>query len=416
MKGEKSILGRFLWVALPLAFCLLGINVSSHAGLHDWGVKGVGDPGKVEKVLQITDPPFFHDTRYSGYADPWNFDGSWIVYTVRTDVESTSTDDYLLYKIRPDGTGRTKLSGNDVDDTNASFASDGRIYFDRKTHDDWKYQVYRMEQDGSAVKNLTAVHGGDCEQFSRPSPDGTLVAFLDCWNNELRIVRSDGTFPKTVSGTQTIAYPQHAWSPDSQWLAFKGDNGVYQWIYKVKRDGTSPIVWTEPSLFVFGSNAHQWPVWSPDGRHIAYIWKTWGTDYSHYSLMVISAEDSSAEQLVLDSASSSASPGWQEINGPVSWSPDGKWLSYYKTFEGGTYHVIFMVPLDGSSTPIQLTINYSDFLPRWSPDGSRILFRDSGTSSSRDEDFYDDLLLLKMRGGYGKFPWPIFLPAITSGQ
>jgi Tol biopolymer transport system component len=401
---------------MPLDRCL-SRRLPVHAGLHDWGIKGVNDATRVEKVLQFTDNPSFTDTEIGHYSDPWSSGGNWIVYAVEDDIY-----EYALYKIRSDGTGSTKLTGNVVGGTNASFAnasfaSDGRIYFDRYDNVYGYQHIYRMDRDRT-LNNLSAVHGNNCERYVKPSPDASLIAYQDCSSSELRVVKTDGTFPVTVSGTQSISSPHHDWSPDSQWLAYKGNDGGQQWIYKVRPDGSSLTALTMPP-FTLGSNAHLWPSWSPDGKAIAYIWEMYDGTYYYSNLRVVSSEDGSGGQN-LDSATTSVD-GWYTINGPLSWSPDGNWIAYWKTLfiSGNSYRALFIAPGDGSSAPIQLTIAYHDFMSFWSPDGSHILFGDKGyqpSYPSRDGDSYDDLLMLKMKGSYGKFPWHLFLPAITTGH
>jgi WD40-like Beta Propeller Repeat len=411
--GDEAMSRKSKYIIFPIFLLLLGVSTLLHAGLHDWGTTGVNDMTRVEKVLQLTENPDFSHARVGDYSEPWSGGGSWIVYSVRD-----SSHKSWLYKIRSDGNDLTKLTGNVVGGTNAtfynaSFASDGRIYFDRYDLVNGYNHIYQVDRDGT-LKNLSAVHGNNYEKYVKPSPDAKFVAYQDDTSDELRVSQNDGTYPVTVSGTQTISQPQHDWSPDSQWLAFMGDDGGQQWIYKVRPDGTALTPLTMP-LFILDTNSHMWPRWSPDGRKIAYISKSlFDSDY-YYGLRIISAEDGSTEQY-LDSADDSV-PGWQSINGPLSWSPDGRWIAYYKVFDsGGSYRAIFIVPSDGSSEPIQLTIAYSDYKSFWSPDGSRILFEDSGSSTSRDGDSYRDLLMLQMLGSYGKFPWSMFLPAITSGN
>ena len=403
------MLDKVKYTILAVTLFLFSFSVSVRAGLYDWGVKGVSDTVKVEKVLQFTDNPPYSDAQIGPYGDPWNSDGSWILYTVED-----SSYYHALYKMRADGSDVTKLSGNAVDDSNASFGSDGRIYFERYDVVDAAEHIFRMEKDGT-LRDLTVVHGGDSELYVRPSPDATLIAYLDLTGHRLKVAKNDGTYPIAVSGTQIIYEPHHDWSPDSQWLAYKGNDNGNEWVYKVRPDGTSRTALTEPALPSFVTYSHLWPTWSPNGRNIVYIHRyQFDSDYT-YSLRVISAEDGSVEQS-LDSATTSV-PGWQHISGPLSWSPDGKWIAYWKTFSGpGAFRAICIAPSDGSSPPVQLTTGYNDFKPFWSPDGSRILFVDSASSTSRDGNGYSDLLLLKMRGSYGKFPWPMFLPAITNGR
>jgi TolB protein len=92
-------------------------------------------------------------------------------------------------------------------------------------------QIYRMDQDGSAIRRIT--HGPGVDWFPHPSPDGTHVAFI--------------RFP-----AGTIGHPP--------------DKAVELWLLAIG-DGTL----TQLAAFRGGQGSFNVNSWSPGGDRIAYV-------------------------------------------------------------------------------------------------------------------------------------------------
>ena len=83
-------------------------------------------------------------------------------------------------------------------------------------------------------------------------------------------------------------------------------------------------------------------------------------------------------------------------------SPDGRHVAYVVNRidrEANGYRAaIWVVPLDGSQEPRQLTSGErSDSSPRWSPDGRRLAF--VSTRDGEDEKAHGELYVLPVEGG-----------------
>ena len=110
------------------------------------------------------------------------------------------------------------------------------------------------------------------------------------------------------------------------------------------------------------------PVWSPDGRRIAY-W-TDSPEGSDWALMTMDGDGMDKRQIVTVEF---VDPP------PVRWSPDGRHLAFVRfhheyatpTSEGVWEHAIYVVGADGSS-PTRLAPTSSP--PLWSHDGNRVFF------------------------------------------
>jgi Tol biopolymer transport system component len=134
----------------------------------------------------------------------WTADGAWIVFNAFY-WETTDTD-AVIYKIRPDGTGLTKVFGSataNVQDPDVS--PDGSkialYYADR--------QIATINSDGSGLATLTDPPTGQRDVSPVWSPDGSKIAFVT-WGASVDINvmnSSDGTGKTLIS---------HGYTPDWQ--------------------------------------------------------------------------------------------------------------------------------------------------------------------------------------------------------
>ena len=404
----------FVAVIFPL---FLSTTAWSAEAPYDWGTTGVSDTSRVQNILQITDnlyndgPVDGNNAIYSFGPLPWDKNGEWIVYT--SEIGASSSINKEICKIKKDGTGFAKLTVNNVEDSNASFGSDGKIYFERN---DSGLKIYRMNSDGSGEQNLTDAHiGSTGETDVRPSPDAAKIAYR--YFDRLWVADSDGQYPVQVSQeTPSIiycqGYYQFDWSPDSQWIVYNGYVTQYA-IYKVKSDGSGHTQITLPSSGVSDYR----PAWSPDGSKIAF------KRYDNGANKLLMMNPDGTGSVLLDETTGN----WTlDYYGPLSWSPDSKWLAYRKNFNDSVnpaYNAIFIINV-ATKTAYQLTTDYYDYVPFWSPAGNQILFQDSPSSPSRDDspvlggtNNQADILIINLIGNYGgSFPWPMFMPAVQSGS
>jgi Tol biopolymer transport system component len=99
----------------------------------------------------------------------------------------------------------------------------------------------------------------------------------------------------------------------------------------------------------------QTPVWSPDGRRIAYLSRRDGTK----EIYVVSA-DGSGQRTLTRSATFFATPAW---------SPDGRKIAFEGVRDGTTG--VYVVNADGGG---QRRLARSGHAPAWSPDGRTVAF------------------------------------------
>jgi imidazolonepropionase-like amidohydrolase/Tol biopolymer transport system component len=162
--------------------------------------------------------------RITNEAEHWEYwpsfsaDGKWIVYTTFSDSDYGS-----VYKIRPNGKGRKKLTVRPGYYLSPRFSSDGkRVVFRRVAGDNilgfnhgTEPGLYHMSADGGDVHFLR--RDGEMPRFSN---DGKRIYFLED-GSETKAYKSVDLAGGDERTLVTSKYAnQFVPSPDEQWLAF----------------------------------------------------------------------------------------------------------------------------------------------------------------------------------------------------
>jgi Tol biopolymer transport system component len=208
-------------------------------------------------------------------------------------------------------------------------------------------EAYVMNADGSGQRNLTREWGlkGAPPFGGLPvwSPDWRKVAFVQERGvyrtypvhgrySDIYVVNADGSGRRRLTQSpQNDGDP--VWSPDGRRLAFVRIRGGRADIYVVSADGSGLRRLAHAIAFTpmggapssgFGAN----PAWSPDGRKIAFMSNRDGTD----DLFVVSADGSGLRNLTRSQGHDRARIwkgrehkriSWFSTDGPM-WSPDGQ--------------------------------------------------------------------------------------------
>ena len=226
-----------------------------------------------------------------------------------------------------------------------------------------EYDIFVVNGDARYGYNLTKTPK---EQEREPawSPDGTRIAFIGdttderSAGNEVFIVNMDGSGRTQVTNSPGRYESAVEWSPDGTRLAFAATNSLQSSrdIFLINTDGSS-----EQQLTTGAPAAGEGLSWSPDGSSIVFT-------RSGDGLSSINVSTKAITQLT--------ATGFFPDH-----SPDGSKLAYVATGSVADTHSIFVANANGSQ-PTQITPNaadQSDGMPRWAPDGSKILFSRSIT-------------------------------------
>ena len=198
------------------------------------------------------------------------------------------------------------------------------------------------------------------------SPDGTRVAVTiqesdgirDLWIVDLK--RGTRTRFTLSSREEPAEHGEPVWSPDGKWIAYVSNRSGHQEIYRKPADGIGK------EELLLSADEDVWCYdWSPDGKYIV---------YGHAMV-----EHNNSEDLIAFPVSGEGDPiritdtpfhEW-----PATFSPDGRWLAYDSPESGR--REIYVVPFPGLEGRWQVSAEGGRY-PRWSPDGARLYFWNNG--------------------------------------
>jgi tricorn protease len=185
------------------------------------------------------------------------------------------------------------------------------------------------------------------------SPTGQRAIFE--FRGEIITVPKENGAGRNVSNTSKSAERAPVWSPDGKQIAYFSDaKGEYELVIADQDGGIQKkINLPDPSFFFK-------PEWSPDGAHIAF------TD-TDYQIWVVNVASGNAKVVETDRF---AHPN-RSMN-PV-WSPDGKWIAYVRLMDNQLKSV-FVLNVD-SGKKIQIGDSMADAItPVWDENGKYLYF------------------------------------------
>jgi len=260
-----------------------------------------------------------------------------------------------IYAMNVDGSNLTRLTDDPAFDDSPALSPDGtQIVFLTARHDpnpqfpNLKYEIYRMEADGSNLHRLTYTEAA--EDHPAWSPDGSQILFDADYDgdglSEIYTMNSDGTGVTRL--TFTTANDQFAdWSPDGSQIAFASDRNGNWDIFVMDVNGNNPRALTA------GPNWELFPAWSPDGEQIAFNELV---PHSHNTdVCLMNADGSNIRQLT-------NSPGFDEN---PAWSPDGSHIAF-QTARDGNFEIYIMSPDGSQQHPLVIQL-FDALWPSWGP-------------------------------------------------
>lgn len=207
---------------------------------------------------------------------------------------------------------------------------------------------------------------GEATQFS-VSANGVLAYHESSSRSELKVFDRGGNVIATPG--PKARYEDPHFSPDGRNIAVtvtdSKTGGQDVWIY--------PAGGAQPTRVTFGPNCF-WPVWSPDGKQIAYG----VTENGSYSIRRRSLDGDGAEHTLYKQEGGYAAP--------LDWSPDGKYIAL--DWLSNSVVTILMVPVAGGETfrpPATRDMTQDAFVGRFSPDGRWLAY--FSYESTRSESY-----------------------------
>jgi hypothetical protein len=191
-----------------------------------------------------------------------------------------------------------------------------------------------------------------------PAPEGTLpgrIAYMaretadDPW--DIYVMRADGSERQRLTEDESNNMAP-VWSPDGRRIAFVSDRDGNREIYVMSASGSNPQNLTR-------HDAEDWtPAWSPDGRRIAFSSFREG----NWDIYVMDANGSNVRRLTENDAAD-YSPAW---------SPDGSHIAFVSDRDGNLE--VYTMNADGSNQTRFTRDGATDQSPAWSSDGTLLVW------------------------------------------
>ncbi len=237
-------------------------------------------------------------------------------------------------------------------DTSAS--NDGLLIFGSGGTGDW--QLLWMD---SATKQLTTIADKLTNlRTARLSPQGDRIAVeidngvSDIWTLDVaRGVRTRLTFGP-ISNNSPV------WSPDGKWIAYTTDRNGHSNMCRKPSDGSGAeeILRTDDQIASPSD-------WSRDGKYLIYVRGAIGSG----EIWALPLEGERKPQLVVPRAVNATTR-------EARLSPDGHWLAYTSTESGGPQ--VYVTAFGGGQGKWQVSVN-GGTVPQWSKDGKELYYMDT---------------------------------------
>jgi len=240
------------------------------------------------------------------------------------------------------------------------FQAGGKLYLlDLASEQTHEVQVSVVTDNATLRPHVVTVE--DLVQSISLSPQGHR-AILEARGDLFSLPAEHGPV-LDLTQTSGIAERTPAYSPDGRSVAYWSDrSGEYElYVRPVSADGT------ERKVTSYGPGFRYAPLWSPDGRKIAFVDQT----------MRIHIVDVTTGQTVdVDKAlywSEGALRGFTP-----SWSADSRWLAYSRDLPNG-YNAIFLFDTRSDRATQVTSGYYNDNQPVFDPDGKYLFFLSNRT-------------------------------------
>jgi dipeptidyl aminopeptidase/acylaminoacyl peptidase len=294
-------------------------------------------------------------------------DGAWVAYTVSAadTVEDKANSD--IWMVSWDGSRQVRLTSSKANEHAPRWSPDGRYLGFLSGRDDAREveQLWLLDRMGGEADRITDLAGGVSDYAW--APDGKRLA----------LIAPDPDPDSTAN------------APDSSQQATPKPIVITR--YQFKEDETGYLDRRRSHLYLFelagrkatiltpGEFNELWPVWSPDGRSIAFVSKR-RPDFdrtNNWDLYVVDASARATPRQLTTFEGPDMDPQWGG-RAPV-WSPDGKYVAYV---QGGPLKLIYyagqklaVVPAAGGpARVITPTLDRNVLSPVWTADGASLRF------------------------------------------
>jgi dipeptidyl aminopeptidase/acylaminoacyl peptidase len=293
-------------------------------------------------------------------------DGAWVAYTVSTADTVADKQDDDVWMSSWDGKRSVRLTWTGEKEHTPRWSPDGRYLAFLSSRDDPRGvdQVWLLNRAGGEAERVTDQPGGISDYAW--APDGGRLA----------LIASDPNPDQPQPGQDTskqrpdpIVVDRYRFKYDE--VGYIGDERDHLYVFT--------LAGRKAQIITPGDYDEEAPVWSPDGRSIAFLSRR-RPEYDrtdNWDIYVVAAEAGAQPRQLTTFTGADMDPSWGSR--APSWSPDGKEIVY---IQGGKPELLYyggqkvaVVPVAGGPARV-LTgpLDRNPLSPTFSPDGKSILF------------------------------------------
>ena len=300
-------------------------------------------------------------------------DGAWVAYTVRRVDAKEDKNVRDLWMTSWDGAQTQRLTSGKESESTPRWSPDGKylaFLSDRGDENDAD-QLWLLPRAGGEAEKVTEFKGGVDDYDWSPDGKRLVLEVLDPDPNAADEEASDKTADKEKKKktAKPIVIDRFQFKEDV--TGYLGPRRAHLYLFDLATRRSEALT--------SGKANEQLPAWSPDGKTIAFVSKR-GADIDrtdNWDLFAIEPRAGATERRLTDFTGSDNEP---DSGSRLAWSPDSRAIAYW---QGGPDKLIYyavrklaVVPAAGGPARV-LTENLDRNVqsPRWSADGSQILFR-----------------------------------------
>ena len=302
-------------------------------------------------IRRLTNSPSDDET----FPGCWSADGTQLLFI----SDRSGKDNVYMMDVEP--TAPREVLTEDGRDLRFPFYSpDGKkIVYQAHDADGQDGELLVLETDTGRIRSLLKAEGP--VGLPRFSPDGEWIVFQNQigGNSEICLMKADGGEVRTLTNN-SARDTDPAWSPDGSRIVFSsnrdGNYALFQ-LYVMNADGSD-------QHRIYYSNAISMTAsWSPDGREIVFANDKEDGRAGNFEIFAITPETAEPERRLTFRRRSDV--------GPV-FSPDGRRIAFVSNTDGNSE--IYLMNADSTGL-LRLTRDRAeDGGLSWSPDGKTIVF------------------------------------------
>jgi len=308
-----------------------------------------------QRLLTIDDQFSFHKV-----TDPHiSPDGNWVTYTVENVNPQKNSRNNYIYISSWDGSQKKRLTNSSDSERFPRFSPDGKYlaFLSSRQYKGGSSQIWLLNLASGRAKRISDLKGGVSDFVWSPDSE------------QLAVVAED---PDSPEENQTPPPPIVI-----DRFQFKEDGTGY---LGKKRDHIYLLnVLTHKADILTRDNFNEYlPSWSPDSKKIAFVTKR-GVDFdrhNNWDIYVIEAKSGVKARQITTFDGPDNDPSW---NSRPVWSPDGKLIAY---LQGGSQklieyavHKLAVIPsVGGVPRILTSTLDRNVVKPQFTADGASIIF------------------------------------------